>query len=173
MSTSWVSLRPDTEFYNAEITKDKLAEFFGGFDTAANEGSDEGGLPAAIRDMMDQPLAMEALGGMIFYLKSLNMDKDLLSQRSFNVYDPIRKGETMILDGQSLSHLEVSPARKGARRALTVVDTDSHEQRGHRGRDPARTAPTLQNTLRKAPLPNLVEHAAHKPGCYQRSIGCC
>ncbi len=112
MSTSWVALRPDSEFYDAATTKDKLVDFFGAdmISGMAVDGEPpvNSGLPPAIVEMLDKPLAMEALGGMIFYLQSLNMDKDLLSQKSFNVYDPIRKGETMTLDGQSLSHLEVS-----------------------------------------------------------------
>jgi DNA mismatch repair protein MSH6 len=113
MSTSWVSLRPGTEFYDAETTRHKLAEFFGSEDSDSiavdgeTKSESTSSLPVAIIEMLDQPLAMEALGGMIFYLRSLNMDKDLLSQKSFNVYDPIKKGETMVLDGQSLSHLEV------------------------------------------------------------------
>jgi DNA mismatch repair protein MSH6 len=50
---------------------------------------------------------MEAVGGMLFYLKCLNLDKDLVSQRNFNVYDPIREGRSLVLDGQTLSHMEV------------------------------------------------------------------
>ena len=67
-----------------------------------------GELPEAIEQMLDNPLAMEALGGMLFYLKCLNLDKDLVTQRNFNVYDPIREGKNLVLDGQTLGHMEVS-----------------------------------------------------------------
>ena len=64
--------------------------------------------------MIDHPLAIEALGGMMFYIKTLNLDHDLLSQKNFNVYDPIRQGKSMILDGQTLSHMEAGTCcRKG------------------------------------------------------------
>jgi DNA mismatch repair protein MSH6 len=58
--------------------------------------------------MLDQPLAMEALGGMLFYLESLHLDKDLISQKNFNIYDPLREGKNLVLDGQTLGHMEVS-----------------------------------------------------------------
>lgn len=105
MNTTWVSLRPETEFLSYDATVDKLNDFFG-------SGGQDTEVPAAITEMIDQrqDLAIEALGGMMFYLQSLNMANDLLSQKSFNIYDPIRKGEGMVLDGQTLSHLEVNQA---------------------------------------------------------------
>lgn len=57
--------------------------------------------------MEDKPLALEALGGLMTYLKSLNLDKDLITQKNFNVYDPIRQGQSLVLDGQTLGHIEV------------------------------------------------------------------
>jgi len=103
MNTTWVSLRPATEFLSYDATVEKLNDFFG------SDGQNTE-VPAAIIEMMEQrqELAIEALGGMMFYLQSLNMANDLLSQKSFNIYDPIRKGEGMVLDGQTLSHLEVN-----------------------------------------------------------------
>jgi hypothetical protein len=41
------------------------------------------------------------------YLRQLNIDKDILSMRNFNVYDPMKRGQGLILDGQTLSHIEV------------------------------------------------------------------
>lgn len=108
MNTSWVSLRPETEFSSFEKTVKQLQEFY---DVAEDDQGSGGpdGIPPAIWEMVEQKqtLAIQSLGGMIFYLQSLNMATDLLSQKSFNIYDPIRKGEGMILDGQTLSHLEV------------------------------------------------------------------
>lgn len=43
------------------------------------------------------------------YLKQLNLDQDLLSQKNFDIYDPIRHGQNLVLDGQTLAHIEVSP----------------------------------------------------------------
>ena len=63
--------------------------------------------------MLDKPLALEALGGMLFYLKALNLDKDLVSQKNFNIYDPIKEGRSLVLDGQTLGHMEVCSADSG------------------------------------------------------------
>lgn len=114
MNASWVSLKPGSEFLDEAKTRIELAKFFGNesqdTEMAGAESAEAAnlGIPEAITSMLDKPLAIEALGGMMFYLRSLNMANDLLSQRSFNVYDPIRKGENLVLDGQTLSHLEVS-----------------------------------------------------------------
>jgi DNA mismatch repair protein MSH6 len=136
MNANWVSLKPDSEFYDEAKTRSELAAFFGGDsdDAEMTEGEDsakqvETGIPEAISSMLDKPLAIEALGGMMFYLRSLNMANDLLSQRSFNVYDPIRKGENLVLDGQTLSHLEVSGLAEHSRPwFLTTTPSDSGQQ---------------------------------------------
>ena len=49
----------------------------------------------SIAHMIDQPMALEALGGMLFYLQSLNLHKDLVSQRNFNIYDPDQAGQEL------------------------------------------------------------------------------
>lgn len=61
---------------------------------------------------------MEALGGMLFYLKSLNLDKDLVSQKNFNIYDPIKEGKNLVLEGVTLNHMEVSRPRSALSRSL-------------------------------------------------------
>ena len=38
----------------------------------------------------------------------MNIDKDILSMRNFNIYDPMKKGTGLVLDGQSLAHIEVT-----------------------------------------------------------------
>jgi DNA mismatch repair protein MSH6 len=40
-------------------------------------------------------------------LRQLNIDKDIVSMKNFNIYDPMKKGEGLVLDGQTLAHLEV------------------------------------------------------------------
>jgi DNA mismatch repair protein MSH6 len=71
-------------------------------------------LPEAIHNLVDNERAIIALGAMIWYLRQLNIDKALLSARNFNIYDPLRKGQGLLLDGQTLAHIEV--------RALIVLD---------------------------------------------------
>lgn len=103
-STLWQSFKPGKEFMSAEDALEAVKTIFAGDD---GDDDQEVVLPEAISSMLDKPLAMEALGGMVFYLRSLNLDKDLISQKNFNVYDPIKQGKNLILDGQTLGHMEV------------------------------------------------------------------
>lgn len=41
------------------------------------------------------------------YLRTLNIDASLLSAKNFNIYDPMRRGHGLLLDGQTLAHLEI------------------------------------------------------------------
>jgi DNA mismatch repair ATPase MutS len=41
------------------------------------------------------------------YLRQLNIDKDILTMKNFNIYDPMKNGQGLVLDGQSLAHVEV------------------------------------------------------------------
>jgi len=47
------------------------------------------------------------------YLQTLNLRQDLLTQRNFNIYDPIREGNRLILDGLTLGHMEVLVNNEG------------------------------------------------------------
>lgn len=64
-------------------------------------------VPASIRDMAGCRPSVEALGAMVWYLRQLNIDKDLLTMKNFNIYDPMKRGRNLVLDGQTLSHVEV------------------------------------------------------------------
>jgi len=44
-------------------------------------------VPEAIRNMLGMKAPMEALGAMVWYLRQLNIDKDIMSMGNFNVYD--------------------------------------------------------------------------------------
>ncbi|KAL1412081.1 DNA mismatch repair protein msh6 [Vanrija albida] len=99
-STAWQSFK-EAQTGNADDTLASLDTIFDA------DGTGETVLPEAISSMTDKPLAMESLGIMVYYLQTLNLDKDLISQRNFNVYDPIKNGKCLVLDGQTLSHMEV------------------------------------------------------------------
>ncbi|KAF8815726.1 DNA mismatch repair protein Msh6 [Phlegmacium glaucopus] len=60
-------------------------------------------VPEPIREMAGDKLAIEALG----YLRQLNIDKEIMSMKNFNVYDPMKTGKGLTLDGQTLAHLEI------------------------------------------------------------------
>ncbi|QRV90722.1 DNA mismatch repair protein MutS [Ceratobasidium sp. AG-Ba] len=67
----------------------------------------DSGVPPAIQKFLGNEVAIEALGSMIWYLRQLNIDKDILMQKNFNIYDPLQRGKGLALDGQTLSHIEV------------------------------------------------------------------
>jgi DNA mismatch repair protein MSH6 len=104
-STQWVALHDVREFYPAAKTHEILAEHFA---TADDIDDSKPRLTPEIERYLDVDLVMEAMGGMICHLKSLKLDVDLLSQRNFNIYDPLKEGKGLVLDGQTLGHMEVS-----------------------------------------------------------------
>ncbi|KAJ8481880.1 hypothetical protein ONZ51_g5715 [Trametes cubensis] len=70
-------------------------------------------VPDPIRRMLPHLGAIEALGAMIWYLHTLNIDKDILSMKNFNIYDPMKRGQGLVLDGQTLAHIEVLQNSEG------------------------------------------------------------
>ncbi|KIJ62178.1 hypothetical protein HYDPIDRAFT_158442 [Hydnomerulius pinastri MD-312] len=113
----WTSLR-DVEGFSYEQTIKELNEMFS---SSADEEAamDEDGVlnaavPQSIKDMAGCKSAMEALGAMAWYLRQLNIDKDLLSMKNFNVYDPMKRGQSLVLDGQTLAHIEVLQNNEGS-----------------------------------------------------------
>ncbi|KAI8824787.1 DNA mismatch repair protein msh6 [Fimicolochytrium jonesii] len=90
-------LIPEKEFYTAEYALDELR--------ARNYFQNEADWPKAID--MARPLAREAFGGLLSYLRTLMIDRQLVSARNFHIYDPIRQSGSLILDGQTLINLEI------------------------------------------------------------------
>ncbi len=96
-------LKPKEEFLIASEARDMLKKMF-------KDGQEP---PPAISSMQEQDEPMSALGAMLTYLHQLNLDKDLCSSRNFDIYDPIRKNECLVLDAQSLTHLNVLTNEQG------------------------------------------------------------
>ncbi|KAG1898499.1 muts domain V-domain-containing protein [Suillus fuscotomentosus] len=110
-SCLWTSLR-DVEGFTYPQTINKLNSMFseantGGEDTIDEDAELSSAVPQSIRDMASYRAAMEALGALMWYLRQLNIDKDLLTMRNFDVYDPMKRGTNVVLDGQTLAHVEV------------------------------------------------------------------
>ncbi|CAG8542071.1 1112_t:CDS:10 [Diversispora eburnea] len=130
--TIWTALKPDVEFWDATTTHDEIRfsryfskngkKSFGQEEEEdvimENNNDDEimensesedpyDTWPSAIKEAMKKPLMMSALGGLIWYLRSLKLDAELVSLKNFHIYDPIRHCSSLILDGQSLANLEV------------------------------------------------------------------
>jgi DNA mismatch repair protein MSH6 len=47
------------------------------------------------------------------YLRQLNLDTDLVTTKNFNIYDPLSQGKALVLDGQTLAHIEVLQNSQG------------------------------------------------------------
>ncbi|CED82378.1 Mismatch repair ATPase MSH6 (MutS family) [Phaffia rhodozyma] len=117
-SCAWTAMKPQTDFTSAANTLDILSDFF----ALQSEGSDKQAvLPEVIEKFREEPLAIESLGGLVSYLKQLNLDKDLLSQKNFDIYDPIRQNKSLILNGNTLAHIEVLVNSEGGEEG-TLLD---------------------------------------------------
>ncbi|KAI5476724.1 hypothetical protein MNV49_007314 [Pseudohyphozyma bogoriensis] len=122
IDTQWTALKPGTEFLGGEETKNEVRKLFAkkkgeeedeDEEMAESEESEEENIPESIRKMYGNEIAMSALGGMIWYLRQLNLDSDLVTTRNFNIYDPIAQGNALVLDGQTLAHIEVLQNSQG------------------------------------------------------------
>ncbi|KAG5646336.1 hypothetical protein DXG03_003659 [Asterophora parasitica] len=108
----WTGLRA-VEGFSYDETLQELKSIYAAEDAddVMVDDEDEGLLPTSvpqpIRTMAASQNAIKALGSMIWYLRQLNIDKDILSMKNFNVYDPMKKGHGLTLDGQTLAHIEV------------------------------------------------------------------
>ncbi|KAI7900009.1 muts domain V-domain-containing protein [Cokeromyces recurvatus] len=98
----WNKLQPETEFWDARITEDEI-NINGYFDI--KESNEH--LTIAMKEARQDPLLMSAFGGLIWYLRTLKLDKELLSAKNILMYDPIRQSTSLVLDGQTLANLEI------------------------------------------------------------------
>ena len=96
-TTIWNFLKPGKEFWDGIITAKEIdaCDYF------------PNGWPAMLQDARDDLLLMSSLGALIQYLRSLKIEKDLITIENFTRYDPIRKASTLVLDGQTLINLEI------------------------------------------------------------------
>ncbi|KAI0049216.1 DNA mismatch repair protein Msh6 [Auriscalpium vulgare] len=102
----WTSLR-DVEGFDYDKTLKEVKTMYGSGEEDAMDDDGMTGVPSAIQAMLGYKTAIEALGSMIWYLRQLNIDKDILTMKNFNVYDPMKRGQGLVLDGQTLAHIEV------------------------------------------------------------------
>ncbi|EKM76737.1 hypothetical protein AGABI1DRAFT_78171 [Agaricus bisporus var. burnettii JB137-S8] len=105
----WTSLRT-VEGFDYDQTMEQLKTLFPPGDEDMEDDGDDAlpaSVPESIREMASYPKAIESLGCMIWYLRQLNIDKEIISMKNFNVYDPMKRGQGLTLEGQSLAHLEI------------------------------------------------------------------
>jgi DNA mismatch repair protein MSH6 len=102
-TTIWNYLKPGKEFWTADIARREL-DCSGYF--VPEEGGEEV-WPEKLEEARDKELLMSAFGALVQYLRTLKLERNLLTQGNFSWYSPIQKGTTLVLDGQTLINLEV------------------------------------------------------------------
>ncbi|KAI8987059.1 muts domain V-domain-containing protein [Pilobolus umbonatus] len=102
----WNMLNPGSEFWDAAITDDEItvADYF---EEDKTMGEHESAYLKVLEIARKSPLLMSSFGGLIYYLRSLKLDTELLSAKNIKIYDPIRNGTSLVLDGQTLANLEI------------------------------------------------------------------
>ncbi|KAH8816378.1 muts domain V-domain-containing protein [Xylogone sp. PMI_703] len=103
-TTIWNYLKTGKEFWEADITRRELD--CSGYFVSEEAGENEV-WPEALENARQKDLIMSALGALIQYLRTLKIERELLTQGNFSWYDPIQKATTLVLDGQTLINLEV------------------------------------------------------------------
>ena len=103
-TTIWNYLKPGKEFWTADTTHREIDA--SGYFTSLDQ-DDSHAWPKVLHDARDKELLLSAFGALIRYLRTLKLDRDLLTLGNFTWYDPIRKASTLVLDGQTLINLEV------------------------------------------------------------------
>lgn len=108
-------LTPGIEFWSPEIALEELknGDYFNTasdsddlMDQDGKTGTDDA-WPDAVKEAVKDPLSLSAFGALVWYLRSLKLDKSLLSATNVHQYDPIRSTSSLILDGQTLMNLEI------------------------------------------------------------------
>ncbi|KAI9702359.1 MAG: DNA mismatch repair protein msh6 [Candelina mexicana] len=103
-TTIWNYLKPGKEFLAAAITCREIdaSNYF-----VSKDRNNVEVWPQVLREARDKDLVMSAFGALLHYLKTLKIERDLITIGNFTWYDPIRKATSLVLDGQTLINLEV------------------------------------------------------------------
>lgn len=103
-STLWNFLKPSKEFWPADIT---IREIEASRYYESPTEDDIEAWPPVLREARERELVMSAFGALLQYLRTLKIERDLVTCGNFQWYDPIRKATNLVLDGQSLINLEI------------------------------------------------------------------
>lgn len=103
-TTIWNFLKPVKEFWPADIACREI-DASGYF--VAKDGESDNTWPQVLQACREKELVMSAFGALVQYLRTLKIERELISLGNFEKYDPIRKATSLVLDGQSLINLEI------------------------------------------------------------------
>ncbi|KAL9596859.1 MAG: hypothetical protein Q9219_005529 [cf. Caloplaca sp. 3 TL-2023] len=103
-TTLWNHLKAGKEFWTSEVTCRELDA--SGYFVSEGVSSSEV-WPRALREAREKELLMSSFGALVQYLRTLKIERELLTLGNFSWYDPIKKATNLVLDGKTLINLEV------------------------------------------------------------------
>lgn len=102
----WNYLKPIDEFLDSDTTLESLSQskYF-----KAEDLDDHSNWPNVLHSYIEsnKDVAISAFGGLLWYLKSLKLDHELISIGNIEEYSIHKCIDTLILDGQTLQNLEI------------------------------------------------------------------
>ncbi|OMH83414.1 DNA mismatch repair protein msh6 [Zancudomyces culisetae] len=107
ISTLWNALEPYYEFWDGAKTLENLKSE--GYFQQDDDDMDVQ-LPTVLQGLENSSmgnLILSATGGLIYYLKTLKLDRELVPMGNFNLYKPLGNDLSLILDGSTLANLDV------------------------------------------------------------------
>ncbi|KAI9022917.1 muts domain V-domain-containing protein [Phycomyces nitens] len=101
----WNRLVPEEEFWGPLKTEEEIRNA-GYFGPDADMGTLES-WPKDLRDAIKRPLCLSAFGGLLWYLRLLKIDQNLVSAKHIQNYDPACSATSLVLNGQTLINLDI------------------------------------------------------------------
>ncbi|CAG8545247.1 8999_t:CDS:2, partial [Paraglomus occultum] len=128
-------IKSGTEFWNAEDTireltigqyfKKTVDEREGTRSNDAAESNETDELPPILTASKTSPHLLSALGGLTYYLRTLQLERALLSLANFSYYTPLHPSY-LLLDSRTLSNLEVFTNSYDGSTAGTLFELIDH-----------------------------------------------
>ena len=103
-TTLWNHLKPGKEFWTADVTCREL-DASGYFLIDGHAGAEA--WPKVLRESREKDLLISAFGALVQYLRTLKIERELLTLGNISWYDPIKKASSLVLDGKTLINLEI------------------------------------------------------------------
>lgn len=104
VDTLWEVLKPETEFWDAHTTLQQLAH---GRYFDAEDLDDTSRYPEALQKAMQSETLLSAFGGLLWYLRNLKLDRQIVSLGNFTEYCAVQQASHLVLNGQTLQNLEI------------------------------------------------------------------
>ena len=103
-TTLWNYLKPAKEFWTADTT---IREIVAGKYYINEEGDNAEAWPKALQEAKERARVTSAFGALVQYLRTLQIERELLTLGNVSWYDPIKNASSLVLDGKTLINLEV------------------------------------------------------------------